>query len=112
MKIHVGLREMVKVIGENVVETLAKFDTGAARSCIDMRIAAKARIGPIVKTVKVVSATRKKYRRAIVMATIEVCGKCITLPIGIDDRKNLKEKVLIGRDIIGSNFIIDIGKEK
>lgn len=109
MKVHVGLKEKVKVIGKKSVETIAKFDTGAKRSCIDIGIAGKARLGPIVGSTKVVSGTNKKgVRRPIVIATIKILNKKINLPVTIANRSHSSSKVLIGRDIIKGNFIIDV----
>ena len=107
----VGLIEPVKVIGKNVVESKAKFDTGAARSCIDEKLAEKVKLGPIIKFVRVKSATLGKInyvRRPVYKAKIEIAGKRIPVELSIANRKNLKYDVLIGRDIIKSNFIIDV----
>lgn len=112
-KIKVGLVEKVKVIGRKTVETSAKFDTGAKRTCIDFEIAAKARLGPIVKTVKVKSGTTGEkpfIKRVVVPANLSVCGKNIRILAAIEDRQHSKQKVLIGRDIIHSNFIIDVAR--
>ena len=109
MKIHVGLKENVRVVGRRSVEATAKFDTGANRSCIDMSLAAKAQVGPIVGSARVFSGTnRRGVRRPIVMATIRVRGKKIELPVSVGDRSHSSAKVLIGRDIIKGKFIIDV----
>jgi len=56
----VGLVEKVEVIGKHKVSTLAKFDTGAKTTSIDMKLAAKAKLGPIIKTVRIISASRNQ----------------------------------------------------
>ena len=107
----VGLIEPVKIIGKTTVEARAKFDTGAARSCIDEKIADKLKLGPVIKFVRVKSATLgeiKYVRRPVYRAKIEIAGKRIPVEISTADRKNLKYDVLIGRDIIKSNFIVDV----
>jgi len=111
-KILVGLTDKVKVKGKKVVSTVAKFDTGAKRTSIDMKLAAKARLGPIIDVTRVKTASLKGgyVKRPIVEAEIEVCGKKIKVKANIEDRVHSKEKVLIGRDIIKSNFIVDLDK--
>ncbi len=111
-KILVGLTDKVKVKGEKTVETTAKFDTGARITSIDLRLAAKARLGPIVKTQRIKAASLRGgfVRRPVVEAELEVCGKKIKILANIEDRVHSNEKVLIGRDIIKSNFIVDVEK--
>ena len=109
-KILVGLTDKVKIRGKKVVTTTAKFDTGAKRTSIDLKIAARANLGPIVDIIKVKTASlRGGYvKRPVVEAQIEICGKKIKVLANIEDRVHSKEKVLIGRDIIRSNFIVDV----
>ncbi len=114
-KIVVGLIEPVKVIGKKTVSALAKIDTGAARSCVDEKIAIEAGLGPVIKFVRVKSATTgdKPYvRRPVFRAKIEIGGKKIPVEVSVANRRNLKHKVLIGRDIIRSNFIVDVERSK
>jgi hypothetical protein len=109
----IGLVELVKVKGrKGAVTKRALFDTGATRTCIDVRTAAKAGVGPIVSSVRVKSASspRGYTRRAIAQATIIVKGKKIKTGVNIEDREGLPYSVLIGRDIIHNNFLIDISK--
>lgn len=112
-KIVVGLTEPVKVIGKKTVEAIAKFDTGAARSCVDEKLAIEAGLGPIIKFVRVKSATTGNapyVRRPVVKAKLEIHGKKIPVEVSIADRRHLKYKVLIGRDVIRKNFVIDLEK--
>ena len=110
-KIVIGLVEPVKVIGKKIVSATAKVDTGAARSCVDKSIAKEARLSPIVKFVRVKSATTggaPYVRRPVFKAKIKIAGRVIPVEVSIADRKHLKQKVLVGRDIIRSNFLVDI----
>ncbi len=90
----------------------AKFDTGARGTSVDPSIAAEAQIGPIVKVVNVKSASmgRKPSRRPMAKAVIEIGGKKLKALVNIQDRSIFPEKVLIGRDVIKSNFIVDVEK--
>ena len=109
----IGLVELVKVKGKKgVVQKRALFDTGATRTSIDVRTAAKAGVGPIVSSVRVKSANspRGYLRRAIAEAVIIVKGRKIKTGVNIEDREGLPYSVLIGRDIIHNNFLIDVSK--
>jgi hypothetical protein len=109
----IGLVELVKVKGKKgVVIKRALFDTGATRTSIDVKTAAKAGIGPIVSSVRVKSAnsSRGYMRRAIAEAVIIVKGKKIKTGVNLEDREGMPYSVLIGRDIIHNNFVIDVSR--
>ncbi len=109
----IGLVEKVKIRGKKgTVVKRAMFDTGATRTCIDIKTAAKAGLGPIISSVRVKSASSSRgyTRRAIAEAIIIVKGKKIKTGVNLEDREGLPYQVLIGRDIIHSNFIIDVSK--
>ncbi len=109
----IGLLEIVKIIGsKGTVKKKALCDTGATRSSVDVRVAAKAGIGPIVKSVKVKKAgTPKGYaRRAVARAIIVIKGKRIKAEVSIENRELLPYPILIGRDVIHGNFIVDVSK--
>ncbi len=106
-----GLVEIVEVIGEKgSISKKALLDTGATRSSVDVRVAAKAGIGPIVNSVRVKSKTVPEgfVRRAVAKAKFKIRGKELDVEVSIEDRKNMPYKVLIGRDVIHSNFLIDL----
>lgn len=109
----IGLVELVTIKGKKgTVTKKALFDTGATRTCIDVRTAAKAGVGPIVSSVRVKSASspRGYTRRAIAQAYIIVKGTKIRTGVNIEDREGMPYSVLIGRDIIHNNFLIDVSK--
>lgn len=108
-----GLVELVEVQGtEGSIRKKALLDTGATRSSVDIRVAAKAGLGPIVNSVKVKSKTNSEgfIRRAVAKAVFVIRGVKIPVEVSIEDRKNMPYKVLIGRDVIHSNFMIDLEK--
>jgi hypothetical protein len=113
-KEHVGLVETVKVIGKDKsARKRAKFDTGARRSSIDEKLAAELGAGPIIRFIRVRSASagKTKYvRRPVYRMQIEIKGKNFQVEINSTDRGHLKQKVLIGRDILHNNFIVDVEK--
>ena len=74
----IGLVEVVEIFGsKGSVKKRALFDTGATRSCVDVKVAAKAGIGPIVSSVRIKSASAPKgyTRRAIAEAVIRIKDK-------------------------------------
>ncbi len=108
-----GLVEIVEIIGsKGRVRKKALLDTGATRSSVDVRVAANAGIGPIVNCVKVKSKTAHEgfMRRAVAKAVLEIRGTKIPVEVSLEDRKNMPYKILIGRDVIHSNFLIDVEK--
>ncbi|HDQ59614.1 MAG TPA: hypothetical protein ENN30_00305 [Candidatus Woesearchaeota archaeon] len=109
-KVIVGLTEPVIVIGKDSIGSIAKFDTGAARSSIDEGLAEKACLGPVVRWVRIRSSSLgiQYQRRPVVKAELEIKGKKIKAEVNLAKRSHSSLKVLIGRDIIHGNFIIDI----
>jgi hypothetical protein len=109
----VGLVEIVGIKGKKgIVKKRALFDTGATRTSVDVRVAAKAGIGPIVSSVRVknTSAPYGHTRRVVAKATIIVKGKKIKTGVNIEDREGMPYTVLIGRDVIHNNFLIDVSR--
>ncbi len=104
----VGIVEKIKVIGENSVECYALFDSGANSTSVDTRLAAKARLGPIVKTTRIKNPSiSSETRRPVVKAKIEILGKTFDTLVNIQDRSHMSFPVIVGRNILKGNFVID-----
>jgi len=113
-KCAVGLVEPVEIIGKKAtVKTLALLDTGAARSSIDLKIAAKAGLGPIISVLRIKSKTEPRgyVRRAIVEGYLVLAGVKRKVHFTVADRLGMKFPVLVGRDVLGNNFIVDVEKK-
>jgi hypothetical protein len=109
MKRIIGIVDKVKIIGEKEIETYALFDTGATRSSIDFDLAARAKLGPIMGVDHIKAASSKRARkRPIVKGIIEIKGKRFKRKINLEDRSHLKYPVIIGRNLLRGNFIIDV----
>ena len=109
----VGIVEKIKVIGNNEVEALALVDTGAKLTSVDIKLAAEAGIGPVKRTTKIKSALNDGgTRRPVLSAKIEIAGKRFETEVNISDRKNMTFPVLIGRNILTDNFLVDVGKAR
>lgn len=108
-KITVGLIEPVRVIGrKKEIEVMGKFDTGAERTSIDKKIISEVGANTIGKTTT--SNVHGKTVRSLVDIKLKIKGKKFNVKANISDRSSRKYKVLIGRDAIFSNFIIDVSK--
>lgn len=108
-KITVGLIEPVKIKGlKGEIDILGKFDTGAERTSIDKNLVSKIRANPIGKTTTL--SVHGKTIRPLVNLKLKIKGKNVNVKANVWDRSSRKYKILIGRDAIFSNFIVDISK--
>lgn len=104
----IGLEE--NVVLENGKKYKAKIDTGADSSSIDLEIVAKLGDKKIVSH-KIIRSALGWDRRPTVMLDIEFQGKKFREKFGVSDRRNLKYKILIGKDILKKEgFLIDPSK--
>ena len=110
----VGLVEQVTIIGKKGrITKTALLDTGATRTSVDVRIAAKAGIGPIISCVQIKNATANSegsIRRPIAECKIKMKGIVVKTGVNVVDRSGLSYPILIGRDVIHKNFIVDVSK--
>ncbi|MBS3146811.1 ATP-dependent zinc protease [Candidatus Woesearchaeota archaeon] len=103
-----GLVEEIEIGGEKV---LAKVDTGATNSSISLHLASKLRLGPIVKTVRVISSHGRTIR-PVIKVSIKLGGRRFRVLFNLTDRKKLKFPILIGQNILKRGFLIDPSKNE
>lgn len=110
----VGLIEKVTIVGEGKsVETLALFDTGARVTSVDTRLAIKAKLGPIVRTQRVKNPSfKQETTRPVVSAKVKLKGRIFKTEVNIQDRSHMTFPMIIGRNIISGNFVVDAEKNK
>ncbi len=84
----------------------AKVDTGATKSSIDIALAQKLHLGPVIKS-KIVKSAHGHTIRPIVEITITLAGKTMKEEFTLADRKHMKYPVLIGQNILKHGFLID-----
>ena len=109
----VGIVEKVEVIGEKSISTYALFDTGARRTSVDTKLAGKAKLGPIISIIKVKQAsTKNEVRRPVVRATIKIKNKMFEVSVNIQDREHMTFPIIIGRDVLAGNFLVDASRNK
>jgi hypothetical protein len=111
-KTVVGLIEPVKVTGPSgkSKEVLARIDSGATKSSVDVKLAAELSLGPILKA-KIVKSASGKGLRPVVEATIILADKEFKSEFTIADRADMKYSVLVGQNILSKGFLIDPIKE-
>jgi hypothetical protein len=95
----IGFNEVVEVFGNEGYSTkvIAKIDTGAGVSSIDVGLAAELSLGPLLKTEKIKSSLGAA-KRAVVKAKVTVKGKTIVSNFTISDRSRLKFPLLLGKN--------------
>jgi hypothetical protein len=105
----IGLYEKVTLKGNNTSDkkVIARIDTGATRSSIDVKLAASLRLGPVLKT-KMVKSAHGATLRPIVEGSLNIAGKNLKTQFTIADRVKMKYKLLIGQDLLREgNFLVD-----
>ena len=109
-----GLIEKVKIHSKGkVVEADALIDTGASMTSIDLKIAKKAKLGPVVRTFKTKAPITKGIdKRPVVKVTLEIKGKKFRVEANLKDRSHMKFPILIGRNLLYGKFVVDVGKTK
>ena len=110
-KTVVGLIEKVKLFSSNGKNKIliAKVDTGASRSSLDINLASELNLGPIIKS-KIVKSAHGNRLRPIIEAELELSGKKIKSEFTLADRTHMKYRMLIGVNILKHDFLVDPSK--
>ncbi|MFH1641405.1 MAG: RimK/LysX family protein [Nanoarchaeota archaeon] len=110
-KIIVGLTEKIVIFGKDKRVFTAKVDTGATKSSIDSRLAARMQLGPVIKT-KLVKSAHGNRLRPVIEAEVMIAEKKIKTEFTLADRIHMKYRILIGQNILKHGFIVDVSKKK
>ncbi len=105
-KVVLGLYEYVTIKKKKV---LARIDSGAVKSSIDLDLAKKLKLGPIIGTKKIKNVHGASVRKLIEQDAY-LCSKKIKSIFTLQNRKKMKFKVLIGQNILTKGFVIDPNK--
>jgi len=105
----VGYTEEVLVSGTSGTERIvSKSDTGASRTSIDTKLAAKIGAGPIKSMTKVKSGSMKSGKsRPVVDIVVGVGGDRHTVAASLEDRSHMDYPLLLGRDIL-KHYRVDV----
>ena len=107
----IGFTEQVVVTGASGSKTVvAKSDSGASRTSIDLRLAADVGAGPIHTVSRVRSGSSKEAkRRPVVDLVVGIGGEQHTVAANIEDRSHMTHRLLLGRDVL-KNYQLDVGR--
>ncbi|MFC6952994.1 RimK family alpha-L-glutamate ligase [Halorubellus litoreus] len=107
----IGFTETVVVTGTTGSKTVvAKSDSGATRTSIDLRLAADVGAGPIHNVSRVRSGSSKDAkRRPVVDLVIGIGGEQHTVAANIEDRSHMTHRLLLGRDVL-KNYHLDVSR--
>lgn len=107
----VGLVEEVVVGGERTTATvLAKCDTGAKRTSIDLALARELGLGEDADEVRVRSSNGVEDR-SVYAFDVELRGKTHEVYASVTDRSAMRYDVIIGRDVLRS-YLVDSSQER
>lgn len=107
----IGATELVTLEGSNgSTRVVAKIDTGADRTSIDVEVAAAIGAGPITEYTSVRSATGdQSTTRPVVDVHLAIAGRWEAVEASIEDRSHMNYPVILGKDVL-SGYQIDIDK--
>lgn len=106
-KIILGLDETITLINSHSEKkVLARVDSGANKSSIDVSLAAEMNLGPVVDS-KIIKSASGSELRPVINAKVRIHDKEIETQFTITDRSHMKYKMLIGQNILKNGFLID-----
>lgn len=107
----IGVTETVTLEGnQQSKQVVAKVDTGADRTSIDVELAATIGAGPITEYTTVRSATREQSQtRPLVEIYIAIDDQWESVTASVEDRSHMNYPVILGKDVL-SGYRIDIDK--
>lgn len=110
-KTVVGLKERVVIFSNNGKKKslIAKIDTGASKSSLDINLASELNLGPIIKS-KIVKSAHGNRLRPIIEGEVEIAGKTVKAEFTLADRTHMKYRMLIGVNVLKANFLVDPSK--
>ena len=112
-KVILGLTEHVTVIGLHgkKEKVIARIDTGATSSSIDIALAQRLHLNPSTRS-KIVKSASGVKKRPLVHAKLKMEGLLIEEEFTLADRSHMTYQLLIGHNILKKgNFLIDPHKE-
>ena len=109
-KTIIGLSEKVTIYSKKKRKSvMARIDTGATKSSMDVKLAAELKLGPVIKSKLVKSAHGNKLR-PVIKGEVKLAGKKIKGEFTLADRSHMKYRCLIGQNILKEGFLIDPSK--
>lgn len=117
MKEEINGRPILGLIEEIIIfskkgnkPAIARIDTGASKSSIDVKLAASLHLGPVIKS-RMIKSTHGNKLRPVVEVELLLDGKKTISEFTLADRTHMKYPVLIGRNTLKhGEFLIDPSK--
>ena len=109
----IGCAEIITLKGTNSSKKVAALiDTGATYTSVDKKIAEDIGFEKILRYVKIkLKASENDFiRRPMINLNIELKNKIFDTEVNITDRSSMTFPVIIGRNILFNNFIVDVEK--
>ena len=106
-KVVLGLYEHVTIKKRKV---LARIDSGAVKSSIDLDLAKELKLGPVIGTKEIKNVHGSSVRKFIEQEVC-LCSKKIKSIFTLQNRQKMKFKLLIGQNILTKGFVIDPNKK-
>jgi hypothetical protein len=105
-KVVLGLYEYVTIKKKKV---LARIDSGAVKSSIDLDLAKELKLGPVIGTKEIKNVHGSSVRK-LIEQEVCLCSKKIKSIFTLQNRQKMKFKLLIGQNILTKGFVIDPNK--
>ncbi|MBS3127818.1 ATP-dependent zinc protease [Candidatus Woesearchaeota archaeon] len=107
-RVIIGIDEPIIVLGkeDKRKEAIARIDTGARRSSLDIEFAKRLGILPSARSITIRSASGKT-KRPLASVTVLIKGKPYEAEFTLISRSEMTYTCLIGRDILEQGFLID-----
>ncbi len=110
-KTVINLTEKVIIRSEDKEKKyLARIDTGATRSSIHSKIVKDMKLGPVIKT-KLVKSASGSRKRPVIKVRVELAKRKFNSQFTVADRSHMKYKILIGQNMLKKGFLIDPSKK-
>ena len=103
----VGFVEPVMILGkEKQQRLLARVDSGATSSSIDKKVAEDLDLGPVIGQ-KLIKNANGQSRRDVIKVRLQIGDEEYEEDFTLADRSRMNFPVLLGRNILEQNFLID-----
>lgn len=92
------------VIGND--KYLARIDTGASKNSICKSIVKKYNLGPSLRLTTIKQSNGLK-NRVVVKLKVQIADRTFKTYFNVSNRENMKYPILIGRNLLNKNFMVD-----
>ena len=102
-----GAIETVKINNKKI---LAKVDTGPEKSSIHLDLAQKLGLTKDLWGIRRIISSNGSEYRPVIKSKVKINNRVLPIKFTVTRRDELKYPILIGRDVLKRNFLIDVTK--